>query len=168
MLSVLLLMLRRHRRKQQEAMELKELDLPETVSQKVLYYGDHVRGAQVDFCQPTVPLRQHPKRRDRRLRREEVRASIRMSLRQSHLIGPEDEVFRQFILDRLEEADQDPDVPPYDMVRTYTYEGSGSLTGSLSSLDSCELTPEQPVVVSKASLVRLSPWYGGAAEDTVF
>lgn len=167
-LSVLLLMLRRHRRKQQEAMEVKELELPDRVSQKVLYYGEHTRGARVDFCQPTVPLRQHPKRRDRRLRREEVRASIRMSLRQSHLIGPEDEVFRQFILDRLEEADLDPDVPPYDRIRIYAYEGSGSLTGSLSSLDSCELTPEQPVVVSKPSLVRLTPWYGGAEEDTVF
>lgn len=147
---------------------MNELDLPETVSQKVLYYGEHERGARVDFGQPAVPLRQHPKRRDRKLRREEVRASIRMSLRQSHLIGPEDEVFRQFILDRLEEADQDPDVPPYDRMRIYAYEGGGSLTGSLSSLDSCELIPEQPVLVSKPSLVRLSPWCGGTKEDTVF
>lgn len=147
---------------------MKELDLPETVSQKVLYYGEHARGARVDFCQPTVPLRQHPKRRDRRLRREEVRASIRMSLRHSHLIGPEDEVFRQFILDRLDEADRDPDVPPYDRIRIYAYEGGGSLTGSLSSLDSCELIPEQPPVVPKPSLVRLSPWYGGAEEDMFF
>uniref|UniRef100_A0A3B5M8F2 Cadherin-12 n=1 Tax=Xiphophorus couchianus TaxID=32473 RepID=A0A3B5M8F2_9TELE len=76
---------------------------------------------------------------DRKLRREEVRASIRMSLRESHLIGPEDEVFRQFILDRLAEADQDPYVPPFDCLRTYAYEGSGSSSGSLSSLDSCDL-----------------------------
>ncbi|KAK7881128.1 hypothetical protein WMY93_029537 [Mugilogobius chulae] len=123
-LSVLLLILRKHRQKQHDSAEVKELDLPETVSQKVLYYGDSNRGARVDFCQPIVPLRQHPKRRERRLKRDEVRASIRMSLRHSHLIGPEDEVFRQFILDRLEEADQDPYVPPYDRVRILISRGT--------------------------------------------
>nr|XP_020489345.1 cadherin-7-like isoform X1 [Labrus bergylta] len=170
-LSVLMLMLRRHRRKQQEGLEVevKELELPETVSQKVLYYGELGGGrANLDFCQPVVPLRPHPRRKERRLRREDVRASIRMSLRESHLIGPEDDVFRQFILDRLAEADQDPYVPPFDCLRTYAYEGSGSPTGSLSSLDSLELLPEQPVRNSRPCLVRLTPWYGGGEEDTIF
>lgn len=168
MLSALLLMVRRHRRKQQEALEVKDLDLPETVSQKVLYYGEQARRTHLDFCQPVVPLHQHPRRREKRLKREEVRASIRMSLRQSHLIGPEDELFRQFILDRLEEADLDPNVPPFDRLRIYTYEGTGSPTGSLSSLDSFELVPEQPVPSPRPHLVRLTPWYGGAEEDMVF
>ncbi|XP_060920411.1 cadherin-7 isoform X1 [Labrus mixtus] len=170
-LSVLMLMLRRHRRKQQEGLEVevKELELPETVSQKVLYYGELGGGrANLDFCQPVVPLRPHPRRKERRLRREDVRASIRMSLRESHLIGPEDDVFRQFILDRLADADQDPYVPPFDCLRTYAYEGSGSPTGSLSSLDSLELLPEQPVRNSRPCLVRLTPWYGGGEEDTIF
>uniref|UniRef100_A0A3B5MF03 Cadherin-12 n=1 Tax=Xiphophorus couchianus TaxID=32473 RepID=A0A3B5MF03_9TELE len=168
-LSVLMLIVRRHRRKQQEGtdMEVKELELPETFSQKVLYYGERRDG--LDFCQPPVPLRPHPRRRDRKLRREEVRASIRMSLRESHLIGPEDEVFRQFILDRLAEADQDPYVPPFDCLRTYAYEGSGSSSGSLSSLDSClEFEPEKPVCNTNPYAVRLTPWYGGAEEDTFF
>nr|XP_046227698.1 cadherin-7 [Scatophagus argus]XP_046227699.1 cadherin-7 [Scatophagus argus] len=172
-LSVLMLMVRRHRRKQQEALEVeaKELELPETVSQKVLYYREPgALGADLDFCQPVVPLRPHPRRKERRLRREDVRASIRMSLRESHLIGPEDEVFRQFILDRLAEADQDPYVPPFDCLRTYAYEGSGSPTGSLSSLDSStlELGPEQPVCNPRPYLVRLTPWYGVGEEDTTF
>lgn len=167
-LSVLLLMVRRHRRKQQDALEVKDLELPDTPSQKVLYYREHNHTRHTDFCQPAVPLRLHPKRRERRLRREEVRASIRMSLRHSHLIGPEDEVFRQFILDRLEEADQDPEAPPYDRVRIYAHEGTGSPTGSLSSLDSCELIPEQPVPIPRPNPVRLTPWYGGADEDMVF
>uniref|UniRef100_A0A3B4YDT1 Cadherin-7-like n=1 Tax=Seriola lalandi dorsalis TaxID=1841481 RepID=A0A3B4YDT1_SERLL len=164
---------RRHRRKQQEGqeVEVKELELPETVSQKVLYYGEPGGGgADLDFCQSVVPLRRHPhRRRERRLRREDVRASIRMSLRESHLIGPEDEVFRQFILDRLAEADQDPCVPPFDCLRIYAYEGSGSPTGSLSSLESStsEIVPEQPVC-NPRPLVRLSPWYGGGEEDTIF
>lgn len=172
-LSILMLMVRRHRRKQQEGLEVeaKELELPETVSQKVLYYGEAGGvGADLDFCQPVVPLRPHPRRRERRLRREDVRASIRMSLRESHLIGLEDEVFRQFILDRLAEADLDPCAPPFDCLRTYAYEGSGSPTGSLSSLDSSslELEPEQPVCNSRPYLVRLTPWCGVGEEDTTF
>ncbi|XP_030611885.1 cadherin-7 isoform X1 [Archocentrus centrarchus] len=170
-LSVVMLMVRRHRRKQQveREVEVKELELPETVSQKVLYYGKSgVGGAELDFCQPTVPLRPHPRRKERRLRREDVRASIRMSLRESHLIGPEDEVFRQFILDRLAEADQDPYAPPFDCLRTYAYEGSGSPTGSLSSLDSSTLEPEQPVCNPRPSLARLTPWYVAREEDTIF
>ncbi|XP_028288494.1 cadherin-7 isoform X1 [Parambassis ranga] len=171
-LSVLMLMVRRHRRKQQEGLEVevKELELPETVSQKVLYYRETgVGGADLDFCQPVVPMRPHPRRRERRLRMEDVRASIRMSLRESHLIGPDDDVFRQFILDRLAEADQDPYVPPFDCLRMYAYEGSGSPTGSLSSLESSlEAEPEQPACKPKPYVVRLTPWYGGAEEDTVF
>ncbi|XP_069552511.1 cadherin-7 isoform X2 [Brachyistius frenatus] len=172
-LSVLMLMVRRHRRKQQEGLEVevKGLELPETVSQKVLYYGEpRAGGADLDFCRPVVPLRPHPRRRERRLRREDVRASIRMSLRESHLIGPEDEVFRQFIVDRLAEADRDPHVPPFDCLRTYAYEGSGSPAGSLSSLgsSSSELGPEQPACNPRPYLVRLTPWHGGGEEDTIF
>lgn len=172
-LSILMLMVRRHRRKQQEGLEVevKELELPETVSQKVLYYGEpRCGGEDLDFCQPVVPLRPHPRRRERRLRREDIRASIRMSLlrEESRLIGPEDEVFKQFIMDRLAEADQDPYVPPFDCLRTYAYEGSGSPTGSLSSLESStfELEPDQPVCSPRPCLVRLTPWYGGQDEDT--
>lgn len=87
---------------------------------------------------------------------------------ESRLIGPEDEVFKQFIMDRLAEADQDPYVPPFDCLRTYAYEGSGSPTGSLSSLESStfELEPDQPVCSPRPCLVRLTPWYGGQDEDT--
>uniref|UniRef100_A0A3Q3C3F2 Cadherin-12 n=1 Tax=Haplochromis burtoni TaxID=8153 RepID=A0A3Q3C3F2_HAPBU len=170
-LSVVMVMVRRHRRKQQEGreVEVKELELPETVSQKVFYYGESgVGGVELDFCQPTVPMRPRPRRRERRMRREDVRASIRMSLRESHLIGPEDEVFRQFILDRLAEADQDPYAPPFDYLQTYAYEGSGSPTGSLSSLDSSTLESDQSVCNPRPSLARLTPWYGAREEDTLF
>uniref|UniRef100_A0A3Q4HH06 Cadherin-12 n=1 Tax=Neolamprologus brichardi TaxID=32507 RepID=A0A3Q4HH06_NEOBR len=147
----------------------KQLELPETVSQKVFYYGESgVGGGELDFCQPTVPMRPHPRRRERRMRREDVRASIRMSLRESHLIGPEDEVFKQFILDRLAEADQDPYALPFDYLQIYAYEGSGSPTGSLSSLDSSTLESDQSVCSPRPSLARLTPWYGAREEDTLF
>ena len=39
-----------------------------------------------------------------------------------------------FIGSRLNDADKDPNAPPYDSVREYEYEGSGSTAGSLSSI----------------------------------
>ncbi|XP_077365471.1 cadherin-7 isoform X1 [Festucalex cinctus] len=163
--SVVTLLLWRRRRKQKMARKKAgELELPDTVSQKVLHY------AQVGRDPPFVPLRPHPRRRERRLAREEVRASIRMSLRESHLVGPEDDVFRQFILDRLAEADADPLAPPFDRPTTYAYEGSGSSAGSLSSLESGGGGGgERPAPALKSTWARLSPWYGGGGEeDTVF
>lgn len=127
----------------------------------------------------TVCLR-HPHRRERKLCREQVTTSIRMSLRHSHLIGPEDGVFQQFIMDRLAEADEDPYVPPFDCLHTYAFEGTGSVSGSLSSLES-EVTGSPSSLESDTSdpcmsqtrdsgpqLLRLSPWLGAADDDTLF
>lgn len=164
--SVLTLLLWRHRRKQKAAQKkASELELPDTVSQKVLYYAQ-TGGPGLNPGLPVVPLRPHPRRRQKRLARDEVRASIRMSLRESHLVGPEDDVFRQFILDRLDEADGDPYAPPFDCLTAYAYEGSGSSAGSLSSLESCG--SERPASTPKSPWARLSPWYGGVEDDTVF
>ncbi|XP_051969546.1 cadherin-22 isoform X2 [Xyrauchen texanus] len=112
----------------------------------------------------TVSLRPHPRRREHRLCREEVAASIRMSLCHSNLIGPEDEVFQQFIMERLTDADEDLYVPPFDWLHTYAFEGTGSATGSLSSLDSVTFDPcdEGP------HFLRLTPWQSGAEDETSF
>lgn len=42
-----------------------------------------------------------------------------------------------FIRDRQDKADTDLNVPPFDDLRNYAYEGGGSSAGSLSSLASC-------------------------------
>ena len=42
---------------------------------------------------------------------------------------------RGFITDRLGEAEDDPQAPPYDTLREFAYEGSGSDAGSLSSIE---------------------------------
>ncbi|MGH0165324.1 UNVERIFIED_CONTAM: hypothetical protein FKN15_070798 [Acipenser sinensis] len=65
-----------------------------------------------------------------------ITARIRMSLRQSLRIGTNDDVFREFILERLHEADTDPCAPPNNSVQTYAFQGDGSVAGSLSSLES--------------------------------
>ncbi|KAJ8418745.1 hypothetical protein AAFF_G00002440 [Aldrovandia affinis] len=171
-LSILMLAVRKHRKQQQKeepGQEQKGMERWEEVSEKVLRYSETGAGkADSGACRP-VPLRPHPRRREHRLRREEVAASIRMSLRHSYLIGPEDEVFQQFILDRLCDADNDPHAPPFDCLRTYAFEGTGSATGSLSSLDSCASEtnfnrPRDP----GPRLMRLALWNGSGEEQTTF
>ncbi|XP_038860304.1 cadherin-7a [Salvelinus namaycush] len=56
---------------------------------------------------------------------------------------PDNGIFRDFIWDRLKEADVDPSAPPYDSLQTYAFEGSGSAAESLSSLDSLSTDSEQ-------------------------
>ncbi|XP_036377797.1 cadherin-7 [Megalops cyprinoides] len=170
-LSILMLAVRKHRKQEQqgEQGQGEKTEQWEEVSEKVLRYSEMgVCGSDSGACRP-VPLRPHPGRRERRLRREEVAASIRMSLRQSYLIGPEDEVFRQFILDRLSDADGDPYAPPFDCLRTYAFEGTGSATGSLSSLGSFISEPnfERPCDVGQR-FMRLTLWNGAKEEQTTF
>lgn len=45
---------------------------------------------------------------------------------------------------KVVEADQDTSGPPYDSLQTYAYEGQGSPTGSISSLDLPPYEPDTP------------------------
>lgn len=68
--------------------------------------------------------------------RKKITTEIHSLYRQSLQVGPDSAIFRQFISEKLEEANTDPSVPPYDSLQTYAFEGTGSLAGSLSSLGS--------------------------------
>lgn len=70
---------------------------------------------------------------------------IRSLYRQSLLVGPESAIFRQFILEKLEEANTDPCAPPFDSLQTFSFEGTGSLAGSLSSLESIVTDQEDKI-----------------------
>ncbi|KAI4891751.1 hypothetical protein NFI96_030069, partial [Prochilodus magdalenae] len=61
----------------------------------------------------------------------------------SSLATEEETDVRDFIKQRLAEADQDTSVPPYDSLQTYAYEGQGSPAGSISSLGSGGIHSEQ-------------------------
>ncbi|KAM4688596.1 cadherin-12 [Discoglossus pictus] len=50
---------------------------------------------------------------------------------------------RDFIDERLQEHDVDPNAPPYDSLATYAYEGSGSVAESLSSIESRSVEIDQ-------------------------
>ncbi|NWU69026.1 CAD19 protein, partial [Pterocles burchelli] len=68
--------------------------------------------------------------------RKKVTTEIHSLYRQSLQVGPDSAIFRQFISEKLQEANTDPSAPPYDSLQTYAFEGTGSLAGSLSSLGS--------------------------------
>ncbi|XP_015710689.1 cadherin-19 isoform X2 [Coturnix japonica] len=68
--------------------------------------------------------------------RKKINTEIHSLYRQSLQVGPDSAIFRQFISEKLEEANTDPSAPPYDSLQTYAFEGTGSLAGSLSSLGS--------------------------------
>ncbi|KAM8798229.1 CAD22 protein, partial [Eudromia elegans] len=59
--------------------------------------------------------------------------------------GPELDfaLFRDYICRKVEQADGDASVPPYDSFQTYAFEGSGSPTPSLSSLGTRSSSSEQ-------------------------
>ncbi|XP_040209494.1 cadherin-12 [Rana temporaria] len=50
---------------------------------------------------------------------------------------------RDFINERLQAHDVDPNAPPYDSLATYAYEGSGSVAESLSSIESLRMETDQ-------------------------
>ncbi|NXC39473.1 CAD19 protein, partial [Penelope pileata] len=68
--------------------------------------------------------------------RKNITTEIHSLYRQSLQVGPDSAIFRQFISEKLEEANTDPSAPPYDSLQTYLFEGTGSSAGSLSSLGS--------------------------------
>lgn len=62
------------------------------------------------------------------------------------------EVIREFIEHRLEESHQGYAAPPYDSLATYAFEGDGSVSGSLSSIE------EPWVIDNSGDFTSLGDW----------
>ncbi|XP_007429816.1 cadherin-19 [Python bivittatus] len=107
----------------------------EIFRENIFKYDDEGGGEQdteafdISALRPQTILRKHKPRRN-------ITTEIQSLYRQSLQVGPESAIFREFINQKLEEANCDPDVPPYDSLQIFAFEGTGSLAGSLSSLGS--------------------------------
>ncbi|XP_015275096.1 PREDICTED: cadherin-19-like [Gekko japonicus] len=110
----------------------------EEFRENIVKYDDEGGGEQDTEAFDIPTLRNHSVLREHKPRRN-ITTQIQSLYRQSLQVGPESAVFREFISQKLEEANSDPDVPPYDSLQTYAFEGTGSLAGSLSSLGSSSL-----------------------------
>jgi hypothetical protein len=73
-----------------------------------------------------------------------------------------------FIGNRMHDANNDPNAPPYDSVREYEYEGAGSTAGSLSSLQSSSSGDLNFDYLQDfgPNFKKLADIYGGDDEDT--
>ncbi|XP_054840735.1 cadherin-19 [Eublepharis macularius] len=107
----------------------------EEFRENIVKYDDEGGGEQDTKAFDMATLRNQSVLREHKPRRN-VTTQIQSLYRQSLQVGPESAVFREFISQKLEEANSDPDVPPYDSLQTYAFEGDGSVAGSLSSLGS--------------------------------
>ncbi|XP_006141877.1 cadherin-19 [Tupaia chinensis] len=107
----------------------------EDFGENIFRYDDEGGGEEDTEAFDIVELRSRTVMRDRKARRSTT-AEIRSLYRQSLQVGPDSAIFRKFILEKLDEADNDPYAPPFDSLQTFAFEGTGSLAGSLSSFGS--------------------------------
>ncbi|XP_039382714.1 cadherin-19 isoform X1 [Mauremys reevesii] len=110
-------------------------DKPEEFRENIVRYDDEGGGEEDTEAFDISTLRTRTVMREHKSRRN-ITTEIQSLYRQSLQVGPDSAVFREFILEKLNEANADPTAPPYDSLQTYAFEGTGSLAGSLSSLGS--------------------------------
>ncbi|XP_060133904.1 cadherin-19 [Zootoca vivipara] len=121
--------------KQQTKQSLFQKKGGEAFRENIVKYDDEGGGEQDTEAFDISALRNQTVLREHKPRRN-ITTQIQSLYRQSLQVGPESAVFREFITMKLEEANSDPDVPPYDSLQIYAFEGTGSIAGSLSSLGS--------------------------------
>nr|XP_002757363.3 cadherin-19 isoform X1 [Callithrix jacchus] len=107
----------------------------EDFRENIFQYDDEGGGEEDTEAFDIAELRSGTVMRERKAGKT-TSAEIRSLYRQSLQVGPDSAIFRKFILEKLEEANTDPCAPPFDSLQTYAFEGTGSLAGSLSSLES--------------------------------
>ncbi|KAM9337366.1 cadherin-7-like isoform 1-T1 [Symphorus nematophorus] len=140
---VLLIVTMRRRRKEPLILE-EERDIRENI----VRYDDEGGGEEDTEAFDMVTLRNLNVIRDPNVRRDVTPDTPTFfhypsTTRPSYKSLPDNVVFREFIWERLKDADVDPSAPPYDSLQTYAFEGSGSVAESLSSLESLSTDSDQ-------------------------
>ncbi|XP_069015779.1 cadherin-7-like [Embiotoca jacksoni] len=143
LVMVLLIVTMRRRRKEPLILE-EERDIRENI----VRYDDEGGGEEDTEAFDMVTLRNLNVIRDPNVRRDVTPDTPTFfhypsAPRPPYKSLPDNVVFREFIWERLKDADVDPSAPPYDSLQTYAFEGSGSVAESLSSLESLSTDSDQ-------------------------
>ncbi|XP_072267595.1 cadherin-7 [Pyxicephalus adspersus] len=137
LLVLVLLIVTMRRRKKEPLIFDEERD----VRENIVRYDDEGGGEEDTEAFDMTTLRNLNIIRDNKSRRD-VTPEIQFLSRPSTRSAPDNLIFREFIWERLKEADIDPCAPPYDSLQTYAFEGNGSVAESLSSLESVSSNSE--------------------------
>ncbi|XP_064513581.1 cadherin-7 isoform X2 [Pseudopipra pipra] len=135
---LVLLIVTMRRRKKEPLIFDEERDIRENI----VRYDDEGGGEEDTEAFDMAALRNLNIMRDTKTRRD-VTPEIQFLSRPTFKSIPDNVIFREFIWERLKEADVDPCAPPYDSLQTYAFEGNGSVAESLSSLDSISSNSDQ-------------------------
>ncbi|XP_036414643.1 cadherin-7-like [Colossoma macropomum] len=146
-LLVLVLLIVTMRRRRKEPLILED---ERDVRENIVRYDDEGGGEEDTEAFDMVTLRNLNIMRDPKVRRDVTPETPTFfsypptsASRAAYKALPDNVLFREFIWDRLKEADVDPTAPPYDSLQTYAFEGTGSVAESLSSLESLSSDSEQ-------------------------
>ncbi|CAH2284677.1 cadherin-19 isoform X1 [Pelobates cultripes] len=111
------------------------LEKGEDFKQNFVKYDDEGGGEEDTESFDIIGLRNRAVMREPKFNRKikrDIPSLYRMSLR----LGPDVDIFREFLVEKLEETNTDVNALPLDTLHIYAFEGTGSMSGSLSSIDS--------------------------------
>ncbi|XP_075684492.1 cadherin-19-like [Rhinoderma darwinii] len=109
----------------------------EDLKENIVKYDDEGGGEEDTEAFDITGLRHHTVMRERKTKRP-IRTDIQSMYRLSLGLGPDVALFREFLSEKLEEANTEANVLPLDYLHCYAFEGTGSSSGSLSSLSLSE------------------------------
>ncbi|XP_069076011.1 cadherin-7 [Pleurodeles waltl] len=165
LLVLVLLIVTMRRRKKEPLIFDEERDIRENI----VRYDDEGGGEEDTEAFDMAALRNLNIIRDNKSRRD-VTPEIQFVSRPSFKSTPDNVIFREFIWERLKEADIDAGAPPYDSLQTYAFEGNGSVADSLSSLGSVSSNSDQNYDYLSdwgPRFKRLADMYGNS-EDSLY
>ncbi|KAH0510833.1 Cadherin-7 [Microtus ochrogaster] len=163
-LFVLILLIVTMRRRKKESLIFDE---ERDIRENIVRYDDEGGGEEDTEAFDMMALRNLNVIRDSKTRRD-VTPEIQFLSRPTLKSIPDNVIFREFIWERLKEADVDPGAPPYDSLQTYAFEGNGSIAESLSSLDSISSNSDQNYDYLSdwgPRFKRLADMYGNGQEN---